>query len=173
MGSEMCIRDRVCECCCPSLTNSACVVVFFVLVKQGVLFVTQLLQRGAGRSESSAKPLIHIVMSLKVLQAAIAQMAKDPTEQDFVSMLDANDVDGRCELLDGTPVSPKYALILMMQAMVRRKCSRRRTSRSKLLMKHDCSPTGCIDLRSNQPFGPSGQNAQPEGVFGAKRRKGR
>ena len=79
-----------------------------------------LLQRGAGRTESSAKPLIHIVMSLKVLQAAIAQMAKDPTEQDFVSMLDANDVDGRCELLDGTPVSPKYALILMMQAMVRR-----------------------------------------------------
>ena len=47
-------------------------------------------------------------------------MAKDPTERDFVSMLDSNDVDGRCELLDGTPVHPKYALILMMQAQVRR-----------------------------------------------------
>ena len=35
-------------------------------------------------------------------------------------MLDATDIDGRCELLGGTPVHPKYALILMMQAMVRR-----------------------------------------------------
>ena len=59
-------------------------------------------------------------MSLKVMQNAIAQMAKDPSEQDFTSMLDANDVDGRCELLDGTPIHPKYALILMMQARIRR-----------------------------------------------------
>ena len=79
-----------------------------------------LIQRGAGRGESSAKPLIHVVMSLKVLQNAIAQMAKDPEEQDFTSMLDANDIDGRCELIDGTPIHPKYALVLMMQARVRR-----------------------------------------------------
>ena len=59
-------------------------------------------------------------MSLKVLQNAIAQMAKDPDEQDFTSMLDANDIDGRCELIDGTPIHPKYALVLMMQARVRR-----------------------------------------------------
>ena len=59
-------------------------------------------------------------MSLKVLQNAIAQMAKDPSEQDFTSMLDASDVDGRSELIDGTPIHPKYALILMMQARVRR-----------------------------------------------------
>lgn len=36
-------------------------------------------------------------MSLKVLMHTIAQLAKEPHEQDFVSVLDANDVDGRCE----------------------------------------------------------------------------
>ncbi len=79
-----------------------------------------LVERGAGRSETNAKPLIHVVMSLKVLLHALAQMAKDPSEQDFVSVLDPNDVDGRCELMDGTPIHPKYALVLLMQARVRR-----------------------------------------------------
>ncbi len=79
-----------------------------------------LVERGAGRSETNAKPLIHVVMSLKVLLHALAQMAKDPSEQDFVSVLDPNDVDCRCELLDGTPIHPKYALVLLMQARVRR-----------------------------------------------------
>ena len=79
-----------------------------------------LIERGASRSEAKAKPLIHVVMSLKVLMHAIAQLAKEPHEQDFVSALDANDVDGRCELLDGTPVHPKYALVLSMQARIRR-----------------------------------------------------
>ena len=79
-----------------------------------------LIERGAGRSEAKAKPLIHVVMSLKVLMHTIAQLAKEPHEQDFVSVLDANDVDGRCELLDGTPVHPKYALVLLMHARIRR-----------------------------------------------------
>ena len=35
-------------------------------------------------------------------------------------MLDPNSVDGRCELIDGTPIHPKYALVLAMQANVRR-----------------------------------------------------
>lgn len=79
-----------------------------------------LIRRGAGRTTDSAKPLIHVVMSLKILENAIAQLAKDPSEQDFTSMLDPNDPDGRCELIDGTPIHPKYALVLMMQARVRR-----------------------------------------------------
>ena len=79
-----------------------------------------LVRRGAGRTTNSAKPLIHVVMSLRILENAIAQLAKDPSEQDFTSMLDRNDPDGRCELIDGTPVHPKYALVLMMQARVRR-----------------------------------------------------
>lgn len=78
------------------------------------------IQRGAGRTETSSKPLIHVVMSLAVLQNTIAQLAKDPQDQDFTSVLDANDIDGRCELIDGTPIHPKYALVLMMQARVRR-----------------------------------------------------
>lgn len=79
-----------------------------------------LVKRGAGRSTVSARPLLHVVMSLQVMQNAIAQMAKDPSEQDFTSMLDPNEPDGRCELIDGTPIHPKYALLLMMQARVRR-----------------------------------------------------
>ena len=79
-----------------------------------------LVRRGANRSTESAKPLIHVVMSLQVLQNAIAQMAKDPQEQDFTSVLDPSDPDGRCELIDGTPIHPKYALVLLMQARVRR-----------------------------------------------------
>lgn len=59
-------------------------------------------------------------MSLKVLMHAIGQLAKDKQDQDFLSVLDPNSVDGRCELIDGTPVHPKYALILAMQAHLRR-----------------------------------------------------
>ncbi len=81
---------------------------------------TNLVERGAGRSETNAKPLVHVVMSLKVLEHTIAQMAKAPEEQDFTSVLDPNDIDGRCELIDGTPLHPKYALMLLMQARIRR-----------------------------------------------------
>lgn len=79
-----------------------------------------LVKRGAGRSTVSAKPLMHVVMSYAVWKNALEQMAKDPSEQDFTSMLDPNDPDGRCELIDGTPIHPKYALVLMMQARIRR-----------------------------------------------------
>ena len=79
-----------------------------------------LVQQGAGRTETSAKPLIHVVMSLKVLMHAIEQLAKDEADQDFLSVLDPNSVDGRCELIDGTPIHPKYALVLAMQANLRR-----------------------------------------------------
>lgn len=82
--------------------------------------LANLIQRGAGRTQTTSKPLIHLVMSLKVLENTIAQLAKDPEDQDFTSVLDANDIDGRCELIDGTPIHPKYALVLMMQARIRR-----------------------------------------------------
>ncbi len=81
---------------------------------------TNICKRGANRSETTAKPLFHVVMSLKVLLHALAQLAKDEAEQDFTSVLDPNDVDGRCELIDGTPIHPKFALVLLMQARIRR-----------------------------------------------------
>jgi len=81
---------------------------------------TNLVQRGAGRNASSQKPLIHIVMSMKVLLETFAQLAKDPSEQDFLAAIDPDSVDGRCELIDGTPIHPKYALVLAMQANLRR-----------------------------------------------------
>ena len=92
-------------------------------------------------------------------------MAKEPHEQDFTSVLDANDVDGRCELLDGTPIHPKYALVLLMQARIRRQVL---TAKSQTLnassparlfpewMKHirlvetrgQCETAGCDSLHS-------------------------
>ena len=81
---------------------------------------TNLIERGAGRTETNTKPLVHVVMSLKVLEHTIAQMAKPVEEQDFTSVLDPNDIDGRCELIDGTPLHPKYALTLLIKARIRR-----------------------------------------------------
>ena len=92
--------------------------------------LTNLVSRGANRSEASAKPLMHVVMSLKVLQHALAQLAKAPEEQDFTSVLDAQDIDGRCELIDGTPLHPKAALLLALNARIRRQVL---TARSKTL----------------------------------------
>ena len=89
-----------------------------------------LAERGAGRSETSAEPLIHVVMSLAVLENTLAQMSKEPEEQDFTSCLDPNDVDGRCELIDGTPLHPKAALMLLMRARIRRQVL---TAKSKTL----------------------------------------
>ena len=66
--------------------------------------LTNLVSRGANRTETSTEPLVHVVMSLKVLQHTIAEMAKPVEEQDFTTCLDANDVDGRCELIDGTRI---------------------------------------------------------------------
>ena len=82
--------------------------------------LANLIRRGAGRSAANAKPLVHVVMSLKVLMHAIDQLAKDEADQDFTSVLDFDDIDGRCELIDGTPVNPKFALVLAMQAYLRR-----------------------------------------------------
>lgn len=82
--------------------------------------LTNLVERGAGRTENTTKPLVHVVMSLKVLEHSLAQLAKPVEEQDFTSVLDSNDIDGRCELADGTPLHPKYALLLLMTARIRR-----------------------------------------------------
>lgn len=82
--------------------------------------LTNLVERGTGRTETSSKPLVHVVMSLKVLEHSLAQLAKAPEEQDFTSVLDPNDIDGRCELIDGTPIHPKQALLLLITARIRR-----------------------------------------------------
>ena len=79
-----------------------------------------LAERGAGRSEVSSEPLIHVVMSLAVLENALLQLSKEPEDQDFTSGLDAEDIDGRCELIDGTPLHPKAALMLLMRSHIRR-----------------------------------------------------
>ena len=89
--------------------------------------LTNLVSRGANRTETSTEPLVHVVMSLKVLQHTIAEMTKAPEEQDFTTCLDANDVDGRCELIDGTPLHPKAALLLALNARIRRQVLTRRS----------------------------------------------
>lgn len=80
---------------------------------------TNVVVRGAARvgGRASAHPLVHLVMSEEVASAALRQLdepsAPAPT-------LDPFEVDGRCELVDGTPVHPRVAVGALASATLRR-----------------------------------------------------
>ncbi len=63
---------------------------------------------GAGRP---AKPLVHLVVSESVVEALLRSEHPD---------LDPIDVDGRCELVDGTPLHPRHAAGVLAVATLRR-----------------------------------------------------
>jgi hypothetical protein len=76
--------------------------------------LANLVARGAARSDGTQPvPLINIVMSLAV--AAWAKANRDHPSGEPVPV-DAFDVDGRCELIDGTPVHP--ALVYAMLGLI-------------------------------------------------------
>ena len=97
-----------------------------------------LIERGAGRSETKAKPLVHIVMSLKVLENTLAQIAKPPEEQDFLSILDADDVDGRCEFIDGTRIELRSNQPFCPRGQKRSPTQRESACRERSLAKRPC-----------------------------------
>lgn len=67
--------------------------------------VMSLLVDGFARKDGTLPvPIVNVVMSERVAAWAYGQLTGDPTT-DFVPV-DALDVDGRCELIDGTPVHP-------------------------------------------------------------------
>lgn len=79
-----------------------------------------LVTRGAARNDGSfAKPLINVVISQKLIDWCLDQEAGlvDPIAP---IPLDPNDPDGRCELIDGTPIHPHQVMALLAKADIRR-----------------------------------------------------
>lgn len=72
--------------------------------------LANLVARGFARNDGTyPAPLINIVMSLKVAEWATKTLSGDTEPLDNVPV-DPFDVDGRCELIDGTPIHPFLAL---------------------------------------------------------------
>lgn len=70
-----------------------------------------LMTKGAARADGTfSAPLINIVMSQKVAEDTIARLTESSDEPLPVSF---SDVDERCELIDGTPIHPHFALAAM------------------------------------------------------------
>ena len=78
-----------------------------------------LVSRGAARTDGThPKPLINIVMSQPVAEHLLEVMAGEPAPERMPVRW--NDIDGRCELIDGTPIHPHHALKLFGVATFRR-----------------------------------------------------
>lgn len=86
---------------------------------------------GHGRT-SSASPLVHVVMSEQLVADHFARLAsaggltieRDGGEHDVDApdrlRIDPLDADGRCELIDGSPIHPHFALATLAGATFRR-----------------------------------------------------
>ena len=72
--------------------------------------LVNLIRRGAG-AKNPAKPLIHLVMSARVFEDWVTTGTVD---------LDVDDVDGRCETVDGTPIHPQRVMETLLRAEIRR-----------------------------------------------------
>jgi Domain of unknown function (DUF222) len=76
--------------------------------------LTRLVARGAARPDGSMPaPLIHLVMSQAVAERAIAEPGETVG-------LEYGSLDGRCELVDGTPIHPRHGAALLAVATLRR-----------------------------------------------------
>ncbi len=74
--------------------------------------LVELIARGAGPGGGKpARPLVHVVMSERVVEALLA--GRHPG-------LDPTDVDRRCELVDGTPLDPRIGAGVLAGATFRR-----------------------------------------------------
>jgi hypothetical protein len=74
------------------------------------------LTHAGAHAKGVARPITFLVMSQAVADAAIAQL-DDPT---VTVPLDSSSVDGRCELIDGTPLHPHTALRILATSTLHR-----------------------------------------------------
>ena len=75
--------------------------------------LTSLVTRGFAREDGTfPAPLINIVMSQSVAEWARGVLASDIEPGDTVPV-DAHHIDGRCELIDGTPIHPFLAMLAL------------------------------------------------------------
>ena len=79
--------------------------------RRGALALLDLVAAGAARADGSQPdPLLHIVMSQRVAEDTIRRLA----ERDLSPLpVSHDDVDRRCELIDGTPIHPHLALVAL------------------------------------------------------------
>ena len=71
-------------------------------------------------TEGSGEPLVHVVMSEQVAEDVMARSQSDGAGSGGRWPTSLDDVDGRCELLDGTPLHPHWAAAIMAIARFRR-----------------------------------------------------
>lgn len=80
--------------------------------RRGARALLNLITRGAARADGThSEPLVHIVMSLEVAKDTMRRLAEQATTPHALTdrsplPVDHHDVDGRCELIDGTAVHP-------------------------------------------------------------------
>ncbi len=78
----------------------------------------RVLARGAARKNGSfPMPLVNVSVSQRVAENTVARLV-DPTIEPVP--INAHDPDGRCHLIDGTPIHPMYALAAMAIGQFRR-----------------------------------------------------
>lgn len=75
--------------------------------------LVNLVTRGFAREDGTFPvPLVNVVMSLKVAEWAQETLAAGVSNPHGEVPVDLNAVDGRCELIDGTPIHPFLALFM-------------------------------------------------------------
>lgn len=78
-----------------------------------------LVGRGAARPNGTfARPRVNIVMSQRVYEQTAAWLA-DPANNEFPE-IDRSDIDKKCQLIDGTPIHPLYAMAATVTGTLRR-----------------------------------------------------
>ena len=88
------------------------------LGKRGAEALMNLVVRGSARADGTrVNPLINIVMSEAVAEDLIERIA-EPSSDPLPLAFD--DIDKRCELIDGTPIHPDFVLQVMGIATFRR-----------------------------------------------------
>lgn len=86
--------------------------------RRRLVALLNLVGRGTARPDGSqARPRVNIVMSQRVYEETLAWLA-DPTNP--LPEPDHTDVDRKCQLIDGTPIHPLYAIAATATATFRR-----------------------------------------------------
>lgn len=91
------------------------------LGRQGADALMNLIIRGHKNPDGTeTTPLINIVMSLSVATNLLERLTRPSTHTPEPFPVSFDDIDGRCELIDGTPLHPHYAMQAMATAEFQR-----------------------------------------------------
>ena len=85
--------------------------------RQGTALLNLMTRGSVKGGNSQITPLIHVVLGEALAENLAEQLADETIEQMEPSF---DDINRRCELIDGTPIHPKHAAVAMAAGMVRR-----------------------------------------------------